>query len=169
MTALRPVYVWWFYPGVGEDENTRYVCFDYNENHWSIGEMPRAAGVDSGAFFEPIYIDSNGYIYRHETGYSHGGNDPYLESGPINIGDGDNVVRVTELIPEEETQGEMSISFKTRFYPNGTEYTHGPYDPSNPTSLRFTGRQFRMTLTGDDGANWRFGDVRLRISSGGRR
>ena len=44
-----------------------------------------------------------------------------------------------------------------------------PYDPSNPTSVRFTGRQFKTLIEADDGANWRFGDVRLRVESGGRR
>jgi hypothetical protein len=161
--------VWWFYPGMADDENTRYVAYDYHENHWTIGELSRTAGVDSGAFKEPLLITEAGVIYRHETGFGHGGTKPYLTSGPINIADGDNVMRATELIPEEETQGQMALTFTTRFYPNGTEYTHGPYDPANPTSVRFTGRQMSMKIEADDGANWRFGDVRLRITGGGRR
>jgi len=161
--------VWWFYPGDGSNENNRYVVYDYNENHWTVGEIDRCCGVDKGAFNEPLWVAPNGIFYRQETGYAHGGSSPYVESGPINIQDGENVVRVIELIPEEETQGQMQVSFKTSFYPNGAEYTHGPYDPSNPTAVRFTGRQFKMTVTADDGANWRFGDIRLRINSGGQR
>lgn len=161
--------VWWFYPGDGDDENTRYVAYDYEERHWTVGSIARSSGVDRGAFNVPLWAGSDGFVYRHETGYSHSGTSPFIESGPVNFDDGDNVVRVIELIPEEETQGDMSLSFKTRFYPNGEEYEHGPYDPSNPTSVRFTGRQFRMVLTAEDGVNWRFGDVRLRVLGGGQR
>lgn len=161
--------IWWFYPASGSEENNRYVAYDYQENHWTVGELGRSSGFDVGAFNSPIYIDESGYIYRHETGYYHGGSAPYVESGPINIADGDNVMRVTEMLPEESTQGQMEVLFKTRFYPNDTEYTYGPFNPSNPTSVRFTGRQVRMKVTGDDGVNWRFGDIRLRVSNGGQR
>ena len=161
--------VWWFYPGVGEDENTRYVAYDYNENHWLVGELNRCSGVDSGAFIDPMWISTDGSIYRHESGYGHEGSAVFVESGPFNIADGDNVMRITEMIPEEDTQGEVSIKFKTRFYPNGDEVEHGPFDPANPTNVRMTGRQVRVRIDGDADANWRVGDVRLRGSSGGRR
>lgn len=161
--------VWWFYPSDGSEENDRYVAYNYGEQYWMVGSIARSSGVDKGVFGEPLWLEQDGTVYRHEAGYSHVGSVPFLESGPINFDDGNTVFRVIELIPEEETQGEMSISFKTRFYPNGEEYEHGPYDPSNPTSLRFTGRQFRMVLTADDGVNWRFGDVRLRVVGGGQR
>lgn len=161
--------VWWFYPGAGEDENTRYVAYDYNENHWLVGELDRCSGVDSGVFVDPMWIATDGAIYRHESGYGHEGGSVFVESGPINIADGDNVMRITEMIPEEETQGEVSVKFKTRFYPNGSETEHGPFDPANPTSVRMTGRQVRVRIDGDAEANWRVGDVRLRVSGGGRR
>ena len=161
--------VWWFYPGNGDDENTRYVAYDYNEQHWLVGSLSRSAGVDFGSFDAPLYVDEDGYIYRHETGYGHGGVKPFIESGPINLGEGENVVRVSEFIPEEDTLGQMAISFKAKFYPNDVERVYGPYDPSNPTSVRFTGRQFKTLIEADDGANWRFGDVRLRVENGGRR
>ena len=88
---------------------------------------------------------------------------------PISIGNGDNVVKVTEVIPDELTQGDVDLKFKTRFYPNATETTHGPFNPSNPTSLRFTGRQMRMRVEGDQPTAWRVGTMRLETKAGGRR
>ena len=161
--------VWWFSPGDSDSENTRYVAYDYNENHWLVGELNRTAGIDSGAFTNPMWISDEGTVYRHESGYGHGNQSVFLESGPINFEEGDNVVRITEMIPEEETQGEIAVKFKTRFYPNGDETEHGPFDPANPTSIRMTGRQLRVRIEGDAETNWRFGDVRLRVSGGGRR
>jgi hypothetical protein len=170
--------VWWFYPGTDfpasikfKNEVTRYVAYDYNENHWMIGSIYRCAASDAGAFADPMWIGLDGTVYRHETGYGHSYQSVFLESGPINIADGDNVMRVTEMIPEEETQGEVQVKFKTRFYPNGDETEHGPFDPANPINVRMTGRQLRVRVEREPftETNWRFGDVRLRISSGGRR
>lgn len=161
--------VWWFYPGESADEPTRYVAYDYREQHWLIGSLTRVTGDDSGSFDDPLWVGDDGKVYRQELGYGHGGSEVFLESGPINFADGENVARVTELIPEEKTQGDVSLTFKTRFYPNDSETTHGPFNPANPTSVRFTGRQLRMRIVGDAGQNWRLGDVRLRVTNGGQR
>ena len=59
--------------------------------------------------------------YDHEVSLSHDGDDIFVESGPIFVGEGENIVRVTELIPDEKTQGQVTATFKTRFYPNDTE------------------------------------------------
>jgi hypothetical protein len=112
---------------------------------------------------------ANSAVYRHETGFGHESASVFLESGPIDFADGDTVARVTEVIPEEDTQGEVSLKFKTKFYPNDTETTHGPYNPANPMSVRFTGRQVKLRIDGGEGNNWRFGDLRMRASGGGRR
>ena len=55
---------------------------------------------------------------------------------------------VTEMIPDEKTQGNVNATFKTRFYPNDTERSYGPFTMSNPTSMRFTGRQVRLRVEG---------------------
>lgn len=160
--------VWWFYPANGSDECNKYVAYDYRENHWLIGDLTRSTGVDSGPFQEPWWV-ANSAAYRHEAGYGHEGATVFLESGPIDFADGDTVARVTEVIPEEDTQGEVSLKFKTKFYPNDTETTHGPYNPANPMSVRFTGRQMKLRIDGGEGNNWRFGDLRIRAYGGGRR
>ena len=108
-------------------------------------------------------------MYEHEKGFNHGNSKAFAESGPMRINQGNKVVKVNSLIPEEDTQGEVDITFKTRFYPNDTETTHGPYSPANPTDVRFTGRQLRLRVDGDVGANWRFGALRMRGKEGGYR
>ena len=92
-----------------------------------------------------------------------------LESGPITLGSGQNIVRVNEIIPDEGTQGQVSLTFKTRFYPNGTETSHGPFTLANPTGARFQGRQVRMLINGSEVNNWRAGKMRLNVVEGGRR
>ena len=162
--------IWWFYPSQGSVECDSYVAYDYLENHWEIGQIDRTAGADQGVFSEPQWVDATGVIYEHEIhGIGHGEYTPYAESGPISLGNGDTVMKVNQLIPDEKTQGEVNVSFKTRFYPNGTERTYGPYDTGNPTSLRFTGRQVRIRVEATSNQDFRVGTMRIDAQPGGKR
>lgn len=108
-------------------------------------------------------------IYNHEVGVNYSGATQFAETGPISLGSGDSVMKVNSIIPDEKTQGDVQMTFKTRFHPNDTERSFGPIDPTNPTSLRFTGRQIRMRVTGEQATDWRVGVMRLNTTSGGRR
>ena len=160
----------WFYPSSGSTENDRYVSYNYQDQTWAIGQIARTAAVDAGVYRYPIYADPDTKkIYDHEVGHNYGSLTPFAESGPISIGVGDNVMSVTELIPDERTQGQVTITFKTRFYPNDTERTYGPFSLSNPTSVRFTGRQVRIRIEGANLTDWRAGINRIEVKEGGRR
>lgn len=160
--------IWWFYPSEASTEPDKYVAYDYGEDHWIIGTLSRTSGVDRGAFRFPFMCDTSANLYEHEVGFNYNGSDIFVESGPIMIGTGENMMHVNELIPDERTQGQVDISFKTRFYPNGTERTYGPYTMSNPTSVRFTGRQVRMRVNGS-ASDWRVGNIRFNAEAGGER
>lgn len=161
--------VWWFYPDGDSVENNRYVTYDYKENHWSIGSLNRTAGIDRGVFNTPIWAESNGDLYNHEIGYQHHGSIVFAETGPISLGNGDSVMKVNNLIPDEKTQGQLEVTFKTRFHPNDVERSYGPYSMSNPTSVRFTGRQVRMRVQAVNDKDWRSGIMRIEAIPGGRR
>jgi hypothetical protein len=162
--------IWWFYPSSDSTENDRYVAYNYIENTWAIGLLARSAGVDAGAISQPLMASpDDNKIYEHEVGYAYSGAMPFAETGPVMIGTGENVVSVTEMLPDEKTQGDVSATFKTRFYPNGTERSYGPFSLSAPTSLRFTGRQMRMRVTGQTLGDWRVGIMRLDARTRGRR
>ena len=162
--------IWWFYPSGTSIENDRYVTLDYKEGHWTTGELNRTAGVDQGVFSNPIWSDGSGNLYNQETGYTHtGSTKPYAESGSISIGNGDSIMKVTQLIPDEKTQGQVEVTFKARFYPNETESLHGAFSLSNPTDVRFQGRQVRIKVQGTGNDNWRSGIMRIEASAGGRR
>ena len=162
--------IWWFYPSGNSNENNRYVTFNYNDNTWAIGVMARTAGVDAGVYRQPIIASAlNKKLYEHEIGFNYDGGEPFAESGPISIGNGDNVMAVTQMIPDEKTQGDVDATFKTRFYPNDVERSYGPFNMANPVSLRFTGRQVRIRVEGVNSDDWRVGINRLEVKQGGRR
>ena len=162
--------VWWFYPSASSTENDRYVVFNYREGYWNFGAIERVSGFDRGILNTPVWADASGNIYNHElVGYSYDGDLPHAETGPISLGGGERVMKVNKLIPDEETQGEIQVSFKTRFHPNDAERVYGPYTSANPTSVRFTGRQARMRIEAVDATDWRAGIMRVEARPGGKR
>jgi hypothetical protein len=78
-------------------------------------------------------------------------------------------MRVTKLIPDELTQGDVKVTFKTRFHPNDTETVHGSFTMANPTAVRFSGRQLRYRVEGNKLTNWRSGIMRIEATPGGGR
>jgi hypothetical protein len=159
----------WFYPSVSSNENDSYVTYNYREGHWAIGLMARTAGTDRGVFSNPLLISTDGYVYEHEVGFDYGGASVYAETGPIEVGNGDAVMSVRQVIPDEQTLGEVVVSFKTRMYPTSDESSFGPYSASQPTDVRFSARQVKVRYTGNVLADWRVGVTRLEaVASGGR-
>lgn len=161
--------VWWFYPSANSTEIDSYVLFNYREGHWNIGTMSRTAGTGRGAFERPLMVGTDGYIYEHEVGYNYDSATLYCESGPLQIGNGDTLMAVKELIPDELNQGDVTATFKTKLYPNATESSHGPYSMANPTSVRFTARQVKMRINSNGNNNWRVGTMRIDAVPNGRR
>lgn len=161
--------LWWFYPSGGSLEIDRYVSYNYKDNYWSIGNLDRTALIDIGVYTNPVYFDATGNVYDHETNYSHGTDLPFAETGPIKMGEGDNVMNVSALIPDEKTQGDVTVSFKTRYFPQGAEDTFGPFTLSNPTSVRFQGKQMRYRVNGVNLVNWKVGKMRVDVKAGSKR
>jgi len=161
--------IWWYYPSATSNEVDSYVSFNYQEGHWSIGTMSRTCGTDSGVFVNPLLVSVDGYIYEHEVGFDYDSAIQFAESGPVQIGIGDNLMSARQLVPDELTQGEVSMTFKTKFYPNGEETSFGPYTMSNPTDVRFTARQVKMRVESHGNDSWRLGIPRLEAVQGGKR
>jgi hypothetical protein len=161
--------VWWFYPSSESQENNRYVLWNYRENTWSIGQLARTAGDDSGVFPFPIMTAPDGKIYEHETGFNYDGATPYVESGPIEVGNGDNVVMMRQIVPDEKTQGDVQARVYARFYPNAEETEYGPYSMAAPTDVRLSARQIRVRYEGVRSTDWRIGVMRIEGTVGGFR
>ena len=107
--------------------NDRYVAYDYAQNVWTFGRDQPDTGVDSGVFDNPIWIDKDGNVYKHEIENApHGDYKPFAETGPISIGEGDQVIKATQLLTDSIPENRVTLEFKTRFEPQGEEQVHGP-------------------------------------------
>lgn len=167
----------WLYPSANALENDRYVRYNHREGHWAVGSLNRSCGVQEGVFPHPLLAEiykeegvPRSRIFAHEFEWDYGGAEPWAETGPIEIGNGDGVFTALALIPDERTLGAVRASFYTRFQPMGPESVHGPYTPAEKTDVRFTARQARMRLTGaSPPGDWRAGPFRLDVTLRGPR
>lgn len=152
----------WFYPSAS-NVNDRYVTYNYLENHWTYGTMnARTAGVSRmpGVLDTPLLVLSTGAIALHEFGNgSRSG--VFLDSGPLKVGDGDNTVRVQRVVPDDKTLGDVNATLFASLYPDAAEISQGPFSLANPTSVRLTGRQFRVRLSEVVSTAWRIGKLQL--------
>jgi hypothetical protein len=160
----------WLYPSAASVENDRYVTWNYGNGTWTFGALDRTCGTDKGVFAYPLMIDPDGGVWEHEVAYTYPDGDmPYAEGGPLEIGEGDQLQRAVKLFPDEASSGEVQVTFKTRFQPNGTETEHGPYTLTAKTDVRFTGRQITVRYDGVQDVGWRVGRFRLDVLPGGIR
>lgn len=146
--------VWWFYPSTdGAGENDSYVVFNYRDKEWYYGTLDRTAYTDAGYDPNPIAVDAQGRLYRHESGYEYVNSqmDSYVESYGMEINNiGEQFVHIDKVIPDFLVlQDEVLMTFRTRGYPTGTLVTKGPYTVDATTrkiNMRARGRQIAVRI-----------------------
>lgn len=163
--------VWWLYPSEESLEVDSYVAYNYADNIWTYGKINRTCGSDKGAINNPIMVSPEGIVYEHEIGMNHDSAEVFAMSGPIEIvPNGDNVMMVRRIIPDERSIGQVEVLFKTRFWPNTSDTIYGPYNIGGaPTDVRLTARQVSVEIRGAQSAAWRAGDFRFDVVAGGER
>lgn len=160
---------WWHYPSSGSTECDRYVFFDYRKRIWGIGALARLCGVDRGVLPQPQLVGADGFVYRHETGDLKDARQPFVTSGPVQIGNGDRTMEVDEYVPDENTLGSVAASFSVRDYPMDTPVAVAAVAAASRTDVRFSGRMVSVTFTGDADVAFRIGDPRFNVKKGSPR
>ena len=188
--------IWFFYPSIedGTGEISRYVIYNYEENHWSVGNLVRYAWLDAGIEdlpFATATTSSQQCVFEHETGfddYEDAMTGVFIESADLDIGSGDSFTFVKQIIPDMKFVTEtgisvnpaMNIVLKGRDYP-GQSLTTDSTTQVTPTStfgnVRTRARQVAFRFESDDdnaaadqkGYKWRLGSTRIEIQPSGRR
>lgn len=158
----------WYYCSSGSTEIDRCAIWQYKDNYWNIGRVARLCGVDKGIFQYPILVDSSNAVYNHEIAFSYGGATPYARSGPIKLGNNDNIMWVENLFPDDATVGDVTASFTVRRNPDDTGTNFGPYTLTQKTDLRFSGSLLEVEFRGAQPTSWRVGtpDLGLKVGEG---
>lgn len=169
----NPAYneITWHYPSGAATTNDRYVTYNYIENHWVTGTLSRQAGVTRvGSGVVPVLINASGEIFDHETGTGRNSEGtPSLESGPLEIGDGDHLAQIQSIVPDDKTVGDVNLTLYGAPNPDTAETTHGPYTLTARTTLRVKARQIRVKLTETVANAWRVGVIRPGVVPSSRR
>jgi hypothetical protein len=164
--------IWWFYTSKTSIVNDRYVVYNYVERHWTVGTLARASGVDKGASPAVILVNEDGELYQHEVeDEPRTGLTTFLQSGPIEIMDGERTLRVQHIVPDELSKGDVTARFKHRQSPNGSFIETGTYllTGEDPVDVKFSARQVSIKLTEANATSWRIGRFRLGVLPSGRR
>ena len=184
--------VGWFYPSSSSTEIDRYVTYNYLEGAWSIGELSRTAWLDDGIFEKPRATgkdSSVNYIYIHEDSDDADGspmNNVFIESGDIDVDDGEKFGFVRKIIPDvkffgtNSTSGQINFVLKTRNFPGDSLTTNSTNDVTSSTQqnhVRARSRQMVFRAQSDDdaatgvrtGFKWRLGANRIEIRPDGKR
>ena len=169
--------MWWFFPSGSATTPDKYVIWNYLDNTWVIGNLDRSCWYDSGILDYPVACDSSGNVYEHESNslIQSPGNStkPFVQSGPIEIAQGDRIAQVNKIIPDSEsnTKPGVVISFKGKQTPLGTESDFGSFafNTSGYEDARFSARQVSMKVEGDRDQNFRIGDIRIDVKARGKR
>ena len=174
----------WFYvstsnsAGTANPEPDSYVTFNYQDQAWSIGSLNRTVWSDAfGVRNVPFAFDENGLFYNHETGTTDNGSamDSFVESSSLELFAGDNTYMVDKIVPDVTLSSDtsLSVTLKTRKYPNDTDVVKGPFTITSTTqkvSTRAKGRQMAIKIqsTGTQD-EWSLGDFRFNARQDGMR
>ena len=184
--------VGWFYPSSSSTEIDRYVTYNYLEKAWSIGELSRTAWLDDGIFEKPRATgkdSSVNYVYTHESSDDADGipmDNVFIESGDIDIDDGEKFSFIRKIIPDvkffgtNSSDGQINFVLKTRNFPGDSLSTNSTSDVTSSTQqnhVRARTRQMVFRAQSDDdaatsvrtGFKWRLGANRFDIRPDGKR
>ena len=179
----------WFYPNASSSDNSNYVIFNYNDKTWYYGTLARDVWLDRGLRRNPL-AGGGGYIYNQETGFDDDGSamSSFIESAPIDMGDGDKFSFIKRIIPDITFNGSTALSspsatftIKARNFPganfNDTQTGTTSRTSTSPVEaftekldVRVRGRSFALRVASDAlGSKWKLGSPRVDIREDGRR
>jgi hypothetical protein len=188
--------VTWWYCSFTSDFIDRFVTFNYLENTWHVGTMPRTAWVDIGTYAKPLaaeYLPENtedtistiygltagrSLIYNQEDGVNGDGEaiTAFIQSGYFDISEGDNMLFMKRFIPDFKDQvGNLTVNLLLKPFPQATA-SPSSLDPYviTPTTqkvdTRARGRQISLRIVSDAvDTNWRYGTLRVDVVPDGLR
>ena len=184
--------VWWFYPSTESETNDSYVVFNYAENSWYYGNLTRTAWYDNALSNLPIAASTDGYLYFHEDGLDDGSTNPpspissYIESSAIDMGDGDQFMFVSRVLPDLTFRSSTATPLATftvsaRDFPganfdqtdsgNAVRTSEAPVEQfTEQLFFRLRGRSMALKVSSNTvGTQWRLGTPRADMRIDGRR
>ena len=185
--------IWWFYPTADSNYNNAYVVYNYVQQIWYYGTLPRTAWLDSPLRQYPQAMNTvggttTGHLYNHEFGVDDDGSamNAYIRSNDFDLGEGDQFMLSKRIIPDisfgvsTAEQPEVTLEIRHRNFPGSPLDTEeednarvirtavGQY--TDQIFVRARARQMALKVVSEDlGVDWRLGAPRLDARPDGRR
>ncbi len=183
----------WFYPSTDSDENDSYVVYNYVENIWYFGSIVRTAWLDKHFGEYPTATDADGHYFYHEYEFDDGSTNPpsainaYIESSPIEIGNGNDFMFIRHAIPDLTFRASTATSPVVTFVMKAQQQPGGSYSGTQTKPVTKTGsypvdqfteklytrircRSLILRVESDEtGVGWRLGTPRIMASTDGLR
>jgi hypothetical protein len=191
--------IWWFYCSLGSTTINSYVVYNYLEDVWYYGTMPRTAWLDSPLSKYPFAATYSNTIVNQEIG-----NDDvidvtvqpinaYITSSEFDLEDGDKFAFIWRMLPDVTFRGSTVNNPKGTMYllplknsgsgynvppsvggSNNAEVTRTAVVPveqfTGQVYTRVRGRQMSIKFESTDlGVAWQLGAPRIDVRPDGRR
>ena len=185
----------WYYPSENATQIDRGVVYNYLENTWYTISLGRTTWLGAYVYEKPIATEYGAsltanattilgltagasYIYEHESGNNQADGtavSAFLTSGSVEIGDGDELMSVSKLVPDfDNLTNNMTATLTLEQYPQSADTTTTSGTISSTTEkidVRGRGRALKIkyeTNTVND-TPWRLGSTKLQLRPDGRR
>lgn len=170
----------WFLPTNSSLENNRYIIYNYVEKVWYDGTIVRTTWEPSSVFEQPLatFVSSgeeDSSLFNHNVGVNDGSNpmESYIQTGFFDIADGDDMMFISQFIPDFTIAGTLRMTVEYRKAPFDDASTKGPYTISESTpkvNVRARGREISLRFESDGLNNdFRFGKLRINPMPDGKR
>ena len=178
----------WFYPKEGSSTVNAYVIYNYAEKVWYYGTLSRDAWIDRGIRTFPL-ATGNSLLYNHELTNDDDGSamTSFIESGPMDMGDGDKFVSIKQMLPDVTFNGStgstptVSFTLKAKNSSGGNFLQTESKDTTRSTTTpieqftekidyRVRGRSFAIKVESTGvGVKYKLGTPRVDMRPDGRR
>jgi hypothetical protein len=174
--------IFWFYPSASASVNDKYVIYNYDEKVWYFGSLARTAWIDRGINEFPIAAGTTNLLFNHESGQDDDGSalSAFIESSPVEIGDGDQFSFIRRLVPDIDFLDSPSTADRSATFTLKAEDFPGKgfvrttattvNNEATQNHIRLRGRSVGVRVeTSNQGVTWRLGTSRVDIQPDGRR
>ena len=178
----------WFYAKADSSSVNAYVVYNYAEKVWYYGTLNRDAWIDRGIRTFPI-ATGNSLLYNHELTNDDDGSamTSFIESGPMDMGDGDKFVSIKQMLPDVTFNGStgstpsVSFTLKAKNSSGGNFLQSESKDTARSTTTpieqftdkidyRVRGRSFAIKVESTGvGVKYKLGTPRVDMRPDGRR
>lgn len=172
---------WFDYPDINSTtgEPNQYVIWNYSDNIWIRGQRNVTAAIGAITANYPVAAKTDNNIYQMEDGWTDDGTsrvgNVWAETSVLDFGQGDNYIELNQALVASDPDSDVTnyqIRFYSRYAPNQSEATFGPYAPRSDgyTDTRVSGRDIRLRVEATNDAYWSLGQIRFDVQkNGGRR